>query len=76
MPSRPIINRARVPATKELVEMIAASPLTYRQLEQKAGVGEGVIKQWVCGKHGGTALMMTCVGEVLGYRLKWEKIDG
>ena len=68
-------NRATVPATRRLVDLIAISPLTYTELERKAGIGQGTIKQWVCGKHGATILMATCVGEVLGYRLKWEKID-
>jgi hypothetical protein len=73
--ARVMKNRASVPITKELIDLARASPLTYHQLERKAGIGHDVIAQWAVGKYGGSAISLTCVGEVLGYRLKWEKID-
>lgn len=60
---------------KELYNIMEADGHVQRPIEAMAGISKGCLSRWFNAIHSPRVDIIEAVGQVLGYQLKWEKIQ-
>ncbi len=67
--------RTAIEAVRTLMAIVDASDMSDHDICRKAGVNISALSDWRGGKSSPTLITIGSVGQVLGFKLKWEPIE-